>query len=218
MFPRPVHGRDTTMSRINTNVSSLIAQRVLRKNQDNLSRSLERLSTGLRINRGADNPAGLIASENLRAEKAGINQAIDNAERASNVIGTAEGGLSEVGSLLNQLQGLVNQSASTGGLTPAETDANQIQVDSILNTINRLAGSTAFQGLKLLNGNFAYTTSGVTSTNFGAVQSNSAPLPDNNPVDVVVAVTASAQTAIIAPTGGDVSPPNDVTIEIAGNK
>ena len=60
------------MSRINTNVSSLIAQRVLKKNNDNLNTSLERLSTGLKINKGADNPAGLIASENLRAEKAGI--------------------------------------------------------------------------------------------------------------------------------------------------
>jgi flagellin len=206
------------MSRINTNVSSLIAQRVLRKNNSALGLSLERLSTGLRINRGADNPAGLIASENLRAEKAGINQAIANAERASNVIGTAEGGLSEVGSLLNQLQALVNQSASTGGLTPAEIDANQLQVDSILNTINRLAGSTAFQGLKLLNGNFAYTTSGVTSSYFGAIQINSARLPDNAPVDVVVAVTASAQTATIGYTGGDLSATNDVTIELAGNK
>jgi flagellin len=206
------------MSRINTNVSSLIAQRVLRKNNTSLSRSLERLSTGLRINRGADNPAGLIASENLRAEKAGINQAIANAERASNVIGTAEGGLSEVSSLLNELQALINQSASTGGLTPAEIEANQIQVDSVLNTINRLAGSTAFQGLKLLDGNFAYTTSGVTSTNFAAVQVNAARLPDNTPVNVVVSVTASAQTATIGYAGGDLSATNDVTIELAGNK
>jgi flagellin len=206
------------MSRINTNVSSLIAQRVLRKNNNALGTSLERLSTGLRINRGADNPAGLIASENLRAEKAGINQAMSNAERASNVIGTAEGGLGEVSSLLNELQALINQSASTGGLTPAETDANQAQVDSILGTINRLAGSTAFQGLKLLNGNFSYTTSGVTSTNFGTIQVNSARLPDNTPVDVVVAVTASAQTAKIGYAGGDLSATNDVTIEIAGNK
>src|SRR5437762_2064137 len=132
MFPQPVHGRDIYMSRINTNVSSLIAQRVLRKNNTALGLSLERLSTGLRI--------------------------------------------------------------------------------------NRLAGSTAFQGLKLLNGNFAYTTSGVTSTNFGAMQINSAQLPDNAPVDVVVSVIASAQTATIGYTGGDLSALNDVTIEIAGNK
>ena len=96
------------MSRINTNVSSLIAQRVLRKNNNELSTSLQRLSTGLKINTGADNPAGLIASENLRSEKVGITQAIDNAGRANNIIGTAEGGLSEVSNLLTELQSLVS--------------------------------------------------------------------------------------------------------------
>src|SRR5512146_2283099 len=111
------------MSRINTNVSSLIAQRVLRSNNDQLNTSLQRLSTGLKINSGADNPAGLIASENLRAEKAGITQAIDNATRASNIIGTAEGGLNEVSGLLTEVQGLVAQSANTGGLSSEETQA-----------------------------------------------------------------------------------------------
>src|SRR3954462_14744130 len=138
-------GQDT-MSRINTNVSSLIAQRVLRKNNDSLNTSLQRLSTGLKINTGADNPAGLIASENLRAEKAGITQAIDNAGRASNIIGTAEGGLSEVSSLLTELQSLVGQSANSGGLSNEEVQANQLQVDSILNTINRISQATSFQG------------------------------------------------------------------------
>src|SRR5437762_10342098 len=125
------------MSRINTNVSSLIAQRVLRKNNDSLNTSLERLSTGLRINRGSDNPAGLIASENLRAEKTGITAAIDNAQRASNIIGTTEGGLNEVSSLLNEVQNLISQSANSGGLSAEEKQANQLQVDSILGTINR---------------------------------------------------------------------------------
>src|SRR4051812_3525760 len=152
------------MSRINTNVSSLISQRVLRKNNESLNKSLERLSTGLKINSGADNPAGLIASENLRAEKSGISQAIDNANRASNIVGTAEGGLGEVSSLLTELQSLVGQAANSGGLSNEELSANQLQVDSILNTINRIAQSTAFQGKKLLNGNLSYTTSGVTST------------------------------------------------------
>ena len=67
------------MSRINTNVNSLIAQRVLASNNSAQNTSLERLSTGLRINRGKDDPAGLIASENLRAEKAGLTSAIANA-------------------------------------------------------------------------------------------------------------------------------------------
>src|SRR5882724_6110923 len=162
------------MSRINTNVSSLIAQRVFRKNSETLNTSLERLSTGLKINSGADNPAGLIASENLRAEKAGISTAIDNAGRASNIIGTAEGGLSEVSSLLTELQSLVGQAANSGGLSSEEIAANQLQVDSILNTINRISQATAFQGKKLLNGNYAYTTSGVTSTQFDNVTVNAA--------------------------------------------
>src|SRR3954454_12837235 len=140
------------MSRINTNVSSLIAQRVLRKNNDAVNKSLERLSTGLRINKGADDPAGLIASENLRLEKAGISQAIDNAGRASNIIGTAEGGLTEVSSLLTELQQLVSQAAISGGLSDKELAANLHQDASIMGTINRLAQSTTFQGAKLLNG------------------------------------------------------------------
>src|SRR5213595_4299415 len=116
------------MGRINTNVSSLIAQRVLRRNNESLNTSLQRLSTGLKINTGADNPAGLIASENHRAEKAGSSQAIDNAGRASNIIGTAEGGLSEVSSLLTELQSLVGQAANSGGLSKEEVAANQLQV------------------------------------------------------------------------------------------
>ena len=88
------------MSRINTNVQSLIGQRVLGGNNKTLNTSLERLSTGLRINRGKDDPAGLIASENLRSEKASITAAIGNAERADQVVNIAEGGLQEINSLL----------------------------------------------------------------------------------------------------------------------
>jgi flagellin len=206
------------MSRINTNVTSLIAQRVLRKNNDSLNVSLERLSTGLKINRGADNPAGLIASENLRAEKAGLSQAINNAQRASNIIGTAEGGLSEVSSLLTELAGLVNEAANKGGLSNEEVEANQLQVDSILSTINRIADSTSFQGIKLLNGNYAYSTTDVDSTKIANVRVNSARLPDSAPMNVVVSVTQSAQTAQIAYSGGALAANNAVTVSISGNK
>ncbi len=203
------------MSRINTNVSSLIAQRVLSKNNDQLDQSLERLSTGLKINSGADDPAGLIASENLQGEQAGITQAIDNANRANNIVGTAEGGLSEVSNLLTQLQSLVSATASSGGLSTEEKDANQLQVDSILSTVNRIAQSTSFQGKKLLNGNFAYTTSGINSTQFDDVQINSARVPSSGSVNVVVAVTASAQTGEITYSNGSLT--SGVTLEIAGN-
>lgn len=205
------------MSRINTNVSSLIAQRVLRRNNDALGKSLERLSTGLRINKGADDPAGLIASENLRSEKTGLTQAIANAERAANIIGTAEGGLSEISSLLNELQTLVGQSANTGGLSSEEVEANQLQVDSILATINRIAGSTSFQGQKLLNGNFAYSTSSVTASAFDSLQVNAARLPDGQQVTVVVDVLNSATQGVVTYAGSAATIASSVTLTVAGN-
>ncbi len=204
------------MSRINTNVSSLIAQRVYSRNQNTLNTSLERLSTGLRINRGSDDPAGLIASENLRAEKTGISTAIDNAGRASNIIGTAEGGLNEVSSLLNEVQGLVSQAANSGGLSTEEKQANQLQVDSILGTINRISASTSFQGKKLLNGSLDYTTSSVTSTAIDNLHINAARLADGATQSVVVQVVTSAQTAQTGYTGGTITGAT-VTIEVAGN-
>jgi flagellin len=204
------------MSRINTNVASLIAQRVLAQNNNALDQSLERLSTGLRINSGADDPAGLIASENLKADQAGISSALDNANRASNIVGTAEGGLGEVSSLLTQLQSLVSNASSTGGTSPDEISADQLQVDSILSTINRIAQGTSFQGKQLLNGDLAYTTSSVNSTQIDNVQVNAASVPSGGSLNVVVQVTASAQIAKLGYTGGAIAG-GTVTIEVGGN-
>src|ERR1019366_3941602 len=104
------------MARINTNVSSLIAQNSLAHSQLSLSLSLQRLSTGLRINSGADDPAGLIASENLKSEITGLTQAVNNSSQAQNVITTADGALTEVNSLLIDIKGLIVQSANSGAL------------------------------------------------------------------------------------------------------
>lgn len=202
------------MSRINTNVNSLIAQRVLRSNNNAVNTSLERLSTGLRINKGADNPAGLIASENLRAEKTGIQAALDNASRATNIVGTAEGGLNEVSSLLNELQGLVSSTANTAGLSTEEVNANQLQVDSILNTVNRLAQATSFQGKKLLDGSLDYTTANVSTTNISAFKVNSAKLVDNVDKTVLVELVTSAQVGAVGITSATGTTP--FTIEVAG--
>lgn len=180
------------MSRINTNVQSLIGQRVLGQNNSTLNTSLERLSTGLRINRGKDDPAGLIASENLRSEKASISAAIGNAERADQVVNIAEGGLQEINSLLIEVQSLVGQSANEAGLSDDEKKANQLQIDSILQTIDRIAASTSFQGTKLLNGSFDFTTSGVATT-VADFQVNGAKLAFGENRDVDVLVTQSAQ-------------------------
>lgn len=202
------------MSRINTNVQSLISRRVLRNNNDALNTSLTRLSTGLKINSGKDDPSGLIASENLRAEKTGIQAGIANAERASNIVGTAEGGLAEISSLLNEVQNLVTSAANTGGLSSDEIDANQLQVDSILNTINRLAGSTSFNGTKLLDGSLDYTTSGVAASSVGNLQINGARLTEGADRTIVITQTQSAQTGTINFTASATTGPN--TIEIAG--
>ena len=182
------------MSRINTNVSSLIAQRVLGQNNLSLNTSLERLSTGLKINRGKDDPAGLIASQNLRAEKASVGQAIKNAERADQVVNIAEGGLTEISGLLNELQALITQTANDAGLSPEEKKANQLQIDSILQTVDRVASATSFQGLRLLNGNLDYVTDNV-NANVDAFKVNGAKLDLNDTRDVEIVVTGSAQVA-----------------------
>src|SRR4029077_8158448 len=205
--------RRILMSRINTNISSLQAITRLNKNQNDLAIHLQRLSTGLKINTGKDAPAGLIASEQLRSEIAGINQAVDNSTRAGNVINTAEGALSEVSSLLLEVQGLTNQAANTGALSKQEIQANQLQVDAILNSINRIANTTQFNGVKLLNGSLDYTTSGVASTAIEVTQINAAKLPDNGSTTITVQVTGSAQLGEVDFTGTDVGT-SAVTIEV----
>ena len=207
------------MGRINTNVQSLIAQRVLQQNQFSLSTSLERLSTGVRISRGKDDPAGLIASENLSAEIKGTNTAIANANRADQVINIAEGGLQEVGSLLTELQGLITSSASTAGISAAERQANQLQVDSILQTIDRIASATSFQGIKLLNGNFDFRTSNV-NAGISDFRVNAAKYSGGS-LGVDVLVTGSAQQGgmflSFGATSIDTGTNSQFTIEIGGS-
>ena len=206
------------MGRINTNVQSLIAQRVLGQNQQSLTSSLERLSTGLRINSGKDDPAGLIASNNLGAEIVGKNTAISNANRADQVVNIAAGGLTEVSGLLTQLQGLVTSSASTSGISDSEKAANQLQIDSILQTIDRVSSSTSFQGIKLLNGNFDFKTSSVNS-GVSDFKINAAKFSGSQNVNVLV--TGSAQQGGMFLSFGassiDTATGSQFTIEVGGS-
>ncbi len=205
------------MSRINTNVASLIAVNNLNNNNQSLQTSLQRLSTGYRINSGKDDPAGLIASENLQAEQRATEAAISNAQRANSIIGTADGALAEVSNLLVSLQGLVNNSANTAGLSPQEQDANQLQVDSILSTINRISNSTAFGGVKLLNGTFDYTTSSISTSDFTNVSVNAAQLAAGTTTTVSVGVTTSAQVGQLV-YAGPATLTTSSTISVTGNK
>ena len=203
------------MARINTNVASLTAQRGLQKSQKTLNDTLQRLSTGLRINRGADDPAGLIASEGLRSEISGINQAIDNSSRASNVISTAEGSLSEVASLLLNVKSLVVQAANTGALSPDEIRANQLQVDSAIESITRISDTTTFAGLHLINGSLDYVTSGVDTSAIKALHIQQANFGTNANIPVQINVITSAQTAALEFRSSAVT--STVTLEVTGN-
>ena len=144
------------MSTINTNIPSLVATRVFNANSQRLNTALERLSTGYRINSGKDDPAGLIASETLRAEKVAIQVAIDNSLAADKIVAVAEGALNETHVLLLELEALVDKSANTAALGTEEVRANQLQVDSILESIDLIANNTTFKGKNLLNGTLGY--------------------------------------------------------------
>ena len=213
------------MSRINTNVAALQTIHKLTSNQSELSRRLERLSTGLRINRGQDDPSGLIASESLRAESRALNAAIENSTRANNVLATAAGALSEVSSLLLEIRGLVNSAANEGALSDTEIQANQLQIDAIVDSIDRIASTTQFNGKKLLNGDLAYTTSGVSSANIASLQLFSVQRPEGQTLPLTVQVTQSAQTArLTVPANGTsglssnglLPAANSVTLEVRG--
>jgi flagellin len=207
---------DGTMSRINTNVAALTAQRGLAISQKTLSSTLERLSTGLRINHGSDDPAGLIASEGLRSEISGINQAIDNSSRAGNVISTAEGALNEVASLLLNIKGLVVQAANSGALSPEEIQANQLQIDSAVDSITRISSNTTFAGLHLIDGSLDYVTSGVAASAITALHISHANFGSSPNIPVNINVITSAQTADLQFRGTSVA--SSVTLEIAGNQ
>lgn len=213
------------MSRINTNVPALQAINRLGQNQLDLNVRLERLGTGLRINRGGDDPAGLIASETLRSEISGIQQAISNSSRAINVISTVEGALNEVSSLMLDLRGLVVGTANDGALTPEEIDANQLEIDNILASIDRIANNTTFGRQKLLDGTRDYNVSSVNTADLASVQIYGARIAENSSREIIVQLTQSAETGNVAFQGAFAGTPQGagvesftsaVTLEVAG--
>lgn len=206
------------MARINTNVPAIVAQRTLRQNHRDLQISLERLSSGLRINRGADDPAGLINSETLRAEIAGVNKAISNSQRAINIIATTEGALNEVAALLVDIQGLIVENANDAALSDEEKRANQLQIDSAIESITRIANTTTFAGRKLLNGSLDYITSGVDSNDLAGVNVAGVQFGNASYIPVTVNVTTSAQKAELFWRHSAVPAGQHVAIEIEGAK
>lgn len=186
------------MTRINTNVSSLVAQKSLGRSNAALEQALTRLSTGLRINTGKDDPAGLIASENLRSDITSIQKAIGNTDRANQVIATADSALGQVSGLLNDIRGLVTEAANDGALSAEQIAANQLQIDSSLEALNRIAQTVTFQGRKLLDGSLDFLTSaGANFSQLGDLQIDQANLGATGQVSVSINVATAATQAQI---------------------
>lgn len=144
---------------VSNNVTSLNAQHNLAKASMGVAKSVEKLSSGLKINRGADGPAALVISEKHRAQIAGLKQAIDNTEKATSVVQTAEGALTEINSLLVKVRTLAIDSANSGVNDDDALAANQAEINNALDTINRIANNTQFGTKKLLDG-----SAGITGT------------------------------------------------------
>jgi len=138
--------------RINTNVNAIGALTSLQETDRELSRSLERLSSGLRINRASDDPAGLVVSEQFRAQISSLRQAVENTQFSSNLIGTAEAALQEVSDLLIDVRDSVIFAKNTGGVSAEQIAAEQDSVDSAVAAIDRIAATTRFGRSDLLNG------------------------------------------------------------------
>ncbi|MAI74010.1 MAG: flagellin [Rhodopirellula sp.] len=185
------------MTRINTNVPSLVAQSRLQNSNQDLQTALTRLSTGLRINTGADDPAGLIASEALRSEITSLGKAVSNTRRASQIISTADSGLGQVSNLLNDIRGLVVEAANIGGLSPEEIAANQLQIDSSLEAINRISQSTTFQGSKLLDGTLDFVSTARSVATVRDINIDQANLGAVGQISVDVVIDSAATKAAI---------------------
>jgi flagellin len=183
------------MTRINTNISSLVAQTRLTRTNQELQVALTRLSTGLRINSGKDDPAGLIASESLRSDITSMNKAISNTQRAVQIISTADSALGQVSSLLNTMRGLVVEAANVGALSDEEIAANQLQVDSSLDAINRIAQTTTFQGRKLFDGSLDFISNISVLTQITDAKIEQANLGATGSMNVEVVVEAAATQA-----------------------
>lgn len=154
---------------INTNVTAETALRYLQQNTNSLSTSIQRLSSGLRINSASDDPAGLIISTNLTAQINGMNQAISNAQDANNVIQTADGGLSEITNLLQSINQLAVAAANTGANDSASVQADQTQIQSALQSINRIVADTQYGSRKLLDGSSGVSAAVTDTTDLSGI-------------------------------------------------
>ena len=144
--------------RIFNNIASINSQRILGTNNERLAKSVERISSGIRINRAADDAAGLAISEGLRSDIRASRQAVRNANDGISVINITEGALNEQASILIRLRELASQ-ASTGTVGSTERQTIQLEFDALRLEIDRISATTEFNGQKLVDGSLASSVS-----------------------------------------------------------
>jgi flagellin len=152
---------------INHNMSAMYANRQLKFKGTELSKNIEKLSSGMRINRGADDASGLAVSEKLRSQIRGLNQATKNIENGISFIQTTEGYLQESQDILHRLRELSVQSAN-GVYTEEDRMQIQVEVEQLVDEINRIASHAQFNGMNMLTGRFAEGTDSVMQFHVGA--------------------------------------------------
>ncbi len=177
---------------ITNNIGALNARNNLKRSTSALNQSIERLSTGFKVNRGADGPAALVISEKQRAQIAGLRTAINNTEKAVSVVQTAEGALNEINSILIKVRSLALDSANSGVNDADAFAANQSEIDNALETINRIAANTQFGEKQLLDGSSGI--SGTTSDADVTFLKGSGKTSDGT---YAVAVTTQAERATV---------------------
>ncbi len=138
--------------RVNHNISSINTQRQLERINRASSQTLEHLSSGMKINKAADSPAALVISENMRAQIAGLNQAVENSEQGISMVQTAEGALNEVNRLLVDVRQLAVHASNAGVNDEKMLEADQAEIQNALATIDRISEVTQFGTKRLLNG------------------------------------------------------------------
>lgn len=199
------------------NLAALDAQNNLNNSNTALNTALQRLSSGLRINSGADDPAGLVISQEQMAQISGLQTAITNTSKAVNVVQIADGALNETNALLLQIRGLAVDAANSGANDTNSLAADQAQITNALQTITRIATSTQFGANQLLNGAHAATTSSNTTGVTGAAGGTLA--AGTYYVNIQTAATAAHITgngpATNVANGGEVLTINGVQISLA---
>ncbi|MCA9033719.1 MAG: hypothetical protein KDA91_01255 [Planctomycetaceae bacterium] len=203
---------------IANNVSSLTAQHNLSRANTSVAKSVERLSSGLKINRGADGPAALVISEKQRAQIAGLNQAIDNSEKAVSVVQTAEGALTEINALLVKVRSLAIDSANAGVNDADALAANQAEIENALETVDRIANNTQFGTKKLLDGSASGPTTGdAADADITAVTATSNTQEGTYAVNVTTAAEKANVTATATGISGTETLARDETLTITGS-